>query len=120
MKESNVTCSRDRKNYFCPKVSKIGSIIDHRIDYSEQGVLSERLVAHIQEINWPEFPPPPLTAGFSIDNYRLQVELAIHLSVPCFRDQLSGQVALHEICSVPLPLSKNLRKDFMSCWNLFV
>ena len=65
LKESNF--SWDRKNYFGPKVSKIGSIIiiDHRIDYSEQGVLSERLMAHTQEINWPEFPPPP-TAGFSI------------------------------------------------------
>ena len=75
-------------------------------------------MAHIQKKNWPEFPPP-LTAGFSIYNL-LQVEVAIHLSVPCFRNQLSGQVALHEICSVPLPLSKNLRKDFMSCWNFFV
>ena len=45
-----------RKLYVCPKVTKMGSIIGHRIDYSGVGAL--RGQRHIPSKNLPKYPPP--------------------------------------------------------------
>ena len=44
-------------NYICPKVTKMGSIIGHTIDYNRVGAL--RGEQHIPSKNWPKCPPPP-------------------------------------------------------------
>ena len=44
--------SWDRENYISPKVTKMGSIIGHRIDYNGVGVL--RGQRHIPSKNWPK------------------------------------------------------------------
>ena len=48
---------------FCSKVTKMGSIVGHRIDYIKWGRGSERPVAHTQQ-NLTQIPlPPPFSAG---------------------------------------------------------
>ena len=46
-------------NDICPKVTKMGSIVGHRIDYNGVGVL--RRQRHIPSKTWPKYPPflPP-------------------------------------------------------------
>ena len=44
-----------RKLHICPKVTKMGSIIGHRIDYNGVGAL--RGQRHIPSKNWPKYPP---------------------------------------------------------------
>ena len=46
-----------RKLHICPKVTKMGSIIGHRIDYNGLGAL--RGERHIPSKMFPEYPPPP-------------------------------------------------------------
>ena len=46
-----------RKLHICAKVSKMGSIIGHRIDYNEVGAL--RGQRHIPSKNLAKYPPPP-------------------------------------------------------------
>ena len=47
--------------YICPKVTKMGSIIGHRIDYNEvRGKVSERPAAHTQQ-KLTQVPPTPET-----------------------------------------------------------
>ena len=52
-----VTKLWSRKWHICPKVTKIGSIIGHRIDYNGVGALRGQW--HIPSKNWPKYPPPP-------------------------------------------------------------
>ena len=48
--------SRDlKKIHICPKVTKMGSIIGHKIDYNEVGVLRGQW--HIPSKNLPKYPP---------------------------------------------------------------
>ena len=49
--------SGSQKIHICPKVTKMGSIIGHKIDYGGVGVL--RVQWHIPSKNLPKFPPPP-------------------------------------------------------------
>ena len=42
---------------FCPKVTKVGSMFDHKIDYNEEGALM-RDQQYIPSKNYPKYPPP--------------------------------------------------------------
>ena len=46
-----------QKLHICPKVTKMGSIIGHKIDYNGVGAL--RGQGHIPSKNLPKYPPPP-------------------------------------------------------------
>ena len=46
------------KLHICPKVTKMGSIVGHRVDYNRV-TGSERPAAHTQQI-LTQVPPPPL------------------------------------------------------------
>ena len=46
-----------RKLYICPEVTKMGSIIGHRIGYNGVGAL--RGQRHIPSKNLPKYPRPP-------------------------------------------------------------
>ena len=50
-----------RKLHIFPKVTKMGSIIGHRIDYNGVGAL--RGQQHIPSKNLPKYPPPPGGTG---------------------------------------------------------
>ena len=52
-----------QKLHICPKVTKMVSIIGHRIDYNGIGG-SERPLAHIQQ-KFTQVPPPPPLLGRS-------------------------------------------------------
>ena len=51
--------SWDRENDIFPKVTKMGSILGHRIDYMYNGVGVLRNHRHIPSKNYPKSPPPP-------------------------------------------------------------
>ena len=46
-----------QKLHICPKVTKMGSIIGHKIDYNGVGALTGH--GHIPSKNLPKYPPPP-------------------------------------------------------------
>ena len=48
-----------QKLQICPKVTKMGSIIGHRIDYNGVGAL--RVQRHIPSKNLPKYPDPELS-----------------------------------------------------------
>ena len=50
-----------RKLHICPKVTKMGSIIGHRIDYNRVGAL--RGQQHIPSKNYPKYPHSPRLTG---------------------------------------------------------
>ena len=45
-----------QKLHICPKVTKMGSIIGHKIDYNGVGALTGQ--GHIPSKNLPKYPPP--------------------------------------------------------------
>ena len=53
-----------RKLHICPKVTKMGSLIGHRIDYNGVGALSGK--RHIPSKNLPKYPTPPPPGGIQL------------------------------------------------------
>lgn len=57
MHELKVTSTWDLKYYVCPKVTKMGSLVYHRINFYGSGILRDQW--HISSKNLPKFSPDP-------------------------------------------------------------
>ena len=66
--------SWDRENYIFPKVTKVGSILGHRIDYQYNGYW------HIPSKN---YPPPSLTPRFNSSNKFASCQLDLFVITLC-------------------------------------
>ena len=58
-----------QKLHICPKVTKMGSIIGHKIDYNGVGAL--RGQGHIPSKNLPKYPPPFTPLPHSLIRYNI-------------------------------------------------
>ena len=81
--------SCDRENYVFPKVTKMGSIFDHRIDYNGIGVLKGQRHKPSYSSNPPGRLPPFITSLF----YWLWVRIGINCN--CFKRRAYYIYSMH-------------------------
>ena len=71
-----------QKLHICPKVTKTGSIIGHKIDYNGVGALTGQ--GHIPSKNLPKYPPPP-------PHMKQNLKCIIRYNIECCRKYI-GQI----------------------------
>ena len=98
--KQKVTKLGSQKLHFCPKVTEMGSIIGHRIDYNGVGAL--RGQRHIPSKNLPKQPPREFTllsSATSVTSFNSVLVQLNNVSTEFFHYINAIQASLLPVCS---------------------